>query len=104
MLGLATNLKYKNFNALFDVRHGGKIYSMTNSIGMESGILAISLPGRETGIIGKGVVQNTDGTYSPNTTSITAENWYYYNAFRRDNIETNSFDASYVKLRVSLNY
>jgi hypothetical protein len=39
---------------------------MTNSIGM--GILAISLPGRETGIIGKGVVQNTDGTYSPNTT------------------------------------
>jgi hypothetical protein len=26
---------------------------MTNSIGMESGILAISLPGRETGIIGK---------------------------------------------------
>lgn len=107
MLGLATNLKYKNFNlnALFDVRHGGKIYSMTNSIGMESGILAISLPGRETGIIGKGVVQNTDGTYSPNTTSITAENWYYYNAFRRDNIEANSFDASYVKLReVSLNY
>jgi outer membrane receptor protein involved in Fe transport len=107
MLGLATNLKYKNFNlnALFDVRHGGKIYSMTNSIGMESGILAISLPGRETGIIGKGVLQNTDGTYSPNTTSITAENWYYYNAFRRDNIEANSFDASYVKLReVSLNY
>jgi hypothetical protein len=45
---------------LFDVRHGGKIYSMTNSIGMESGILAISLPGRETGI-GKGVLQNTDG-------------------------------------------
>jgi hypothetical protein len=53
--------------------------------------------------IGKGVLQNTDGTYSPNTTSITAENWYYYNAFRRDN--DNSFDASYVKLReVSLNY
>jgi hypothetical protein len=39
---------------------------MTNSIG-GSGILAISLPGRETGIIGEGVVQNTDGTYSPNT-------------------------------------
>jgi hypothetical protein len=59
---------------------------MTNSIGMESGILAISLPGRETGI-GKGVVQNTDGTYSPNTTSITAENWYYIMPFSRDNIE-----------------
>jgi hypothetical protein len=36
---------------------------------------------------------------------ISAENWYYSNAFRRDNIEANSFDASYVKLReVSLNY
>jgi TonB-linked SusC/RagA family outer membrane protein len=107
MLGLATNLKYKNIslNALFDVRHGGKIYSMTNAIGMESGILAVSLPGRETGIIGEGVVKNTDGSYSPNTTSISAENWYYSNAFRRDNIEANSFDASYVKLReVSLNY
>ena len=107
MLGLSTNITYKNLslNALFDVRHGGKIYSMTNSIGMESGILAVSLPGRETGIIGKGVVQNTDGSYSPNTTSVTAENWYYSNAFRRDNIEANSFDASYVKLReVSLNY
>ena len=107
MLGLSTNLKYKNFNlnALFDVRHGGKIYSMTNSIGMESGILAVSLPGRETGIVGNGVVQNTDGTYKTNTTSVSAENWYYYNAYRRDNIEANSFDASYVKLReVSLNY
>lgn len=107
MLGLSTNIRYKNLslNALFDVRHGGKIYSMTNAIGMESGILAVSLPGRETGIVGQGVVQNTDGSYSANTTSVTAENWYYSNAFRRDNIEANSFDASYVKLReVSLNY
>ena len=107
MLGLSTNLRFKNItlNALFDVRHGGTIYSMTNAIGMESGILAVSLPGRETGIVGQGVVQNTDGSYSPNTTVISAENWYYSNAFRRDNIEANSFDASYVKLReVSLNY
>ncbi|MEZ7515228.1 SusC/RagA family TonB-linked outer membrane protein [Flavobacterium frigidarium] len=107
MLGLLTNIRYRNLslNALVDVRRGGKIYSMTNAIGMESGILAVSLPGRETGIIGQGVVQNTDGSYSPNTTSVTAENWYYSNAFRRDNIEVNSFDASYVKLReVSLNY
>jgi ferric enterobactin receptor len=107
MLGLSTNLRLKNvtLNALFDVRHGGKIYSMTNAIGMESGILEVSLPGRETGIVGDGVVLNSDGSYSPNTTVISAENWYYANAFRRDNIEANSFDASYVKLReVSLNY
>ena len=107
MLGLSTNLRYKNFtlNALFDVRHGGTIYSMTNSIGMESGILAASLPGRETGIVGVGVVKNPDGTYSPNTKNIDAYSWYYSNAYIRNNIEANSFDASYVKFReVSVNY
>lgn len=107
MMGLSTSFKYKNitFNALVDIRHGGKIYSMTNSIGMESGILAVSLPGRETGIIGKGVVKNNDGSYSTNTTVVSPENWYYSNAFRRDNIEANTFDASYVKLReLSINY
>lgn len=107
MLGLSTNLRYKNFNfnALFDIRKGGEIYSMTNSIGIESGILALSLPGRETGIIGKGVVQNPDGSYSPNTTTVSAETWYYGNAYRRENTESNTFDASYVKLReVSINY
>jgi len=107
MLGLTSNFKYKNFNiyANFDIHHGGKIYSMTNSIGMESGLLAVSLPGRETGIVGPGVVKNSDGTYSPNTTNISAENWYYGNAFRRNNIEANSFDASYVKLRqLSIGY
>jgi hypothetical protein len=92
-------------NALVDIRNGGKIYSMTNSIGMESGILAVSLPGRETGIIGQGVVKNNDGSYSTNTTVVSPENWYYSNAFRRDNIEANTFDASYVKLReLSINY
>ena len=107
MLGLSTSFKYKNltFNALVDIRNGGKIYSMTNSIGMESGILAVSLPGRETGIIGQGVVKNNDGSYSTNTTVVSPENWYYSNAFRRDNIEANTFDASYVKLReLSINY
>jgi len=100
-LGISSNISYKGFNlyAQLDIRHGGKIYSMTNAIGMESGILAVSLPGRETGIVGPGVVKNSDGTYSPNTTNISAENWYYGNAFRRDNIEANSFDASFVKLR-----
>lgn len=107
MLGLSTNFNYKGFNvyAQLDVRHGGTIYSATNAIGMESGLLAVSLPGRETGIVGPGVVQNSDGTYSENTTVISAENWYYGNAFRRDNIEANSFDASYVKLReLSIGY
>lgn len=107
MLGLSTNVKYKGFNlnAQFDIRNGGTIYSYTNSVGQESGILAKSLFGREEGIIGDGVVDNGDGTYSPNTVKVAPETWYYSGAYPRNNAEVNSFDASYIKLRqLSLGY
>lgn len=71
----------------------------------EQGKLTHTLLGRETGtVIGEGVVENADGSYSPNTTPVAINTWYgdYY---RRANIETNSFDASYLKLReVRLEY
>src|SRR5690606_35909550 len=85
--------------ALFDIRQGGTIYSYTHAVGTESGILKSSLPGREDGIIGDGVVLNPDGTYSPNTTRVSAEDYYYGGIYPRQNAEANSFDASYVKLR-----
>ncbi len=72
---------------------------------MEQGKLADSLPGREDGfIIGDGVVLNSDGTYSPNTTKADVATYYAeYN--RRANVESNSFEASYLKLRdVSLTF
>jgi ferric enterobactin receptor len=107
MIGLTSSFQYKGWalSGLLDIRQGGIIYSYTNAIGHESGILASSLPGRETGIIGEGVVQNADGTYSPNTTLVDPETWYYGGFYARDNAEANSFDASYVKLReLSLSY
>jgi TonB-linked SusC/RagA family outer membrane protein len=107
MLGLSSGIQFRGlaFSCLFDIRQGGTIYSYTHAIGHESGILASSLPGREEGITGKGVVQNADGTYSPNTTSVDAETWYYGGAYPRENAEANSFDASFVKLReLSLSY
>lgn len=49
-------------------------------------------------MVAPGVVQNSDGSYSPNTKLITVESYYKeYN--RIANVETNSFDASYLKLR-----
>ncbi|HMQ50214.1 MAG TPA: SusC/RagA family TonB-linked outer membrane protein [Saprospiraceae bacterium] len=107
MLGLSSGISYKNLRlyGLFDIRQGGIIYSYTHAIGHESGILVSSLPGREEGIIGEGVVENPDGTYSPNTTLVDAETWYYGGVYPRENAEANSFDASYVKLReLSLAY
>jgi hypothetical protein len=68
---------------------------MTNSIGMESGILAISLPGR--GIIGKELYKILM-EHTAQTPLLLLLKTGITMAFRRDNIETNSFDASYVKL------
>ncbi|SNR16125.1 SusC/RagA family TonB-linked outer membrane protein [Tenacibaculum jejuense] len=104
MLGLGTSFTYKGFNlsAQFDIREGGEIYSYTNAIGRESGILANTLSWRD-GIVGEGVVRDDSGGFVPNTQEVTAEAWAY--AIPRSNAEANIFDASFVKLRqLSLGY
>ncbi|WP_332911117.1 hypothetical protein [Algoriphagus boritolerans] len=84
---------------LFDGQYGGIVYSQTHHKMSEQGKLRHTLRGREDGfIVGEGVVQNTDGTYSPNTTQVNLAT-YYGDYYRRANVESNSFDASFVKLR-----
>jgi hypothetical protein len=63
---------------------------MTNSIGMESGILAISLPGRETGNVGR-VVQNTDGHTAQTPLLLLLKTGITIMLFQRQ-YEANSFD------------
>ncbi|MCO6149698.1 SusC/RagA family TonB-linked outer membrane protein [Flavobacterium sp. NRK1] len=105
--GLTNIFTIGNFTAsvTIDGQYGGIIYSQTHHKSMEQGKLTSTYYGREDGfIIGDGVVENADGSYSPNTTKALTPDWYarYY---RRANIESNSFDASYLKLReVSLAY
>ncbi len=72
---------------------------------MEQGKLKKSLPGREEGfIIGDGVVAGAGGAFTPNTTKV-APATYYGDYYRRANVESNSFDASFIKLReVRLEY
>src|SRR5690606_1583028 len=98
--GIGTQLSYKNFrfNILFDGQFGGVGYSLTHAVLMEEGKLKKSIPGRYNGIVGKGVVDNGDGTYSPNTTVVSAGE-YYRRHFNRDNIESNTFSTDFVKLR-----
>ncbi|PPK87848.1 TonB-linked SusC/RagA family outer membrane protein [Neolewinella xylanilytica] len=92
-------------NFTLDGQYGGIIYSQTHHKLAEQGKLRSTFTGREEGfIVGEGVVLNEDGTYAPNTTPAVTPDWYtrYY---RRANVESNSFDASYLKLReVSLAY
>ncbi|SEF99642.1 SusC/RagA family TonB-linked outer membrane protein [Algoriphagus boritolerans] len=99
--GLRNEFAYKSIrlSVLFDGQYGGIVYSQTHHKMSEQGKLRHTLRGREDGfIVGEGVVQNTDGTYSPNTTQVNLAT-YYGDYYRRANVESNSFDASFVKLR-----
>ncbi|MEH0157968.1 SusC/RagA family TonB-linked outer membrane protein [Limibacter armeniacum] len=105
--GWNNEFKYKNFrfSFLLDGQYGGIIYSQTHHKMSEQGKLKHTLAGREDGfIVGDGVVLNEDGTYSSNTTEVAVQK-YYKEYYRRANVEANSFDASYLKLReVRLEY
>ena len=103
--GWSNEIRYKNvaLSMQIDVRHGGKIVSLTNYLGDYAGTLASSLHGREVdwdkpGIVVKGIDVDscTPGPCQPNTTSVTAET-YYQNLFHI--IEPYIYDGGYVKLR-----
>ncbi|WP_127132856.1 SusC/RagA family TonB-linked outer membrane protein [Pseudoflavitalea rhizosphaerae] len=98
--GIRNSFRYKDwlFNFLFDGKFGGKIYSYTHVTGTEAGSLANTLPGREEGLVGDGVVQKGDGSWAPNTERVAAYT-YYRGYYKRPNVESSTFDATYVKLR-----
>lgn len=99
--GFQNQFRYKNFmlSASIDGQYGGIIYSQTHHKMTEQGKLRHTLKGRDEGfIVGEGVVENDDGTFSPNTKEVEVSS-FYSDYYRRANIETNSLDASYLKLR-----
>lgn len=95
------NFGYKRFklNLLFDGQFGGKAYSLTHAVLAEEGKLTKTVPGRYNGIIGQGVVRNSDGSYSPNTTVAPSTGAYYKAHFVRDNVESNIFSTDFIKFR-----
>jgi TonB-linked SusC/RagA family outer membrane protein len=98
--GWNNTFSYKglSFNVLVDGRYGGDIYSMTTTWGRYAGVLEETLLGRETGIVGVGVISNGDGTFRPNDVVVTAEQ-YNKAAYSNDVAESSIFDGSYIKLR-----
>ena len=121
LAGINNTLRFKNlfFNILFDIRHGGEIYSHTQCVGREGGQLIETLEGRANGydlslpgngVIGKGVVEVFDGSgnvtgYEPNTTKVSAREWHTAYTNGRKLLEGCVFDASFTKLReVKLGY
>ncbi len=123
-----TSLRYKDwsFAMAWDGKVGGHIYSQSHHKMCEQGHLVETLNGRKPGTslyldindpdvlalfkaqkitpiegvycIAPGVVDNGDGTYSPNQKLVTLES-YYKEYYRIGNVETNTFNSSYLKLR-----
>ena len=100
--GIQNEFSYKKikFSFLVDVQHGGMIYSQTHHKMMEQGKLKSTLRGREENyIIGDGVVLDAaTGKYITNTKKVIPVD-YFTDYYRRGNVEANSFDASFIKLR-----
>lgn len=110
LAGIYNTLSYKGIRLgfLFDIRSGGEIYSETQTVGREGGIIIETLEGRAdgydlskpgNGVIGDGVVQNPDGSFSPNTVKRTAREWHTAWTGGRSIAEGVMYDASFVKLR-----
>lgn len=101
--GLQNEFRYKNITLSFsfDGQYKGTAYSQSHHKMSEQGKLTHTLVGRDNPgglIVGDGVVQNPDGSFSPNTKGIPVYT-YYGDYYRRANVETNSFDTSFIKLR-----
>ncbi|MFT4094733.1 MAG: SusC/RagA family TonB-linked outer membrane protein [Niabella sp.] len=105
--GIGNTFRYKQFslNVLFDAQYGAVAYSLTNYKMVEQGKLKSTLPGRYNGIIGKGVVQNEDGTYRKNDVVATDIDSYYQYSMGSYNAEGSTFSTDFIKFReASLNY
>ncbi len=108
--GIGQRFTYKRWDAgiLVDGRVGGKVFSQTYKVGMQTGVLKPTAENgiRENGLVLDGVngnvTFNPDGSYSvsgtkANTTRISAMDWAL--GFSNGPTTQSIFDGTYVKLR-----
>jgi TonB-linked SusC/RagA family outer membrane protein len=109
LIGLNNSFTFKgvNLSFLFDIRSGGKLYSETQTVGREGGIIIETLEGRAdgydltkdgNGVIGQGVVF-VSGVPQVNTKKVAAREWHTAWTGGRGIAEGVMYDASFVKLR-----
>lgn len=100
-LGINNSFSYKGFdlNFLVDIRKGGVINSQTVSIIREAGMSAETAVNDRKPIIDPGVIKNADGTFRPNDVPVASMEQYWSQLDNTNSPESNTFDASYTKLR-----
>ncbi len=99
--GLQNEFRYKDFtlNFLIDFRIGGETISYSQARMAGAGVSDITLAGRD-GFVVDGVNDDGNGNYTPNTTSITAQDYWSQVASRDPrSAEDFVFDATNVRLR-----
>jgi hypothetical protein len=103
--GITMRIAYKGItlSSTLDAKMGGSVYSMTTTWGRYSGVLEETLLGRETGLVGEGVMQvgtatNGDPVYAENDVVVSSK-LYNQTAFDNSVAEGSVFDASFVKWR-----
>ncbi|MBO2008783.1 SusC/RagA family TonB-linked outer membrane protein [Hymenobacter negativus] len=106
--GLSSTFAYKGLalTVVVDTKQGGSMYSRTRATQRFAGTAPETLINdRQPFIVPNSVVQNSDGTYSPNTTPTDAYNYFGALEGASGPAGVDIIDASYTKLReVSLSY
>ena len=125
--GLTTNLRYKNFSmgAIFDVKVGADLYSMSARSAYSTGKHKETLEGRDAwyeseekrlaagvtskdwnptgGYVAKGVIEQPDGTFKPNDIFVSPQEYWTY--VTTQTARPFIYDNTYVKLReLTLSY
>ena len=99
------SFKRFSLSTLFDAQVGAVAHSLTFSRMAALGKLKATLPGRYNGVIGKGVVQNGDGSFRPNDVIASDIQNYYTSVFGSDQAEGSIFSTDFIKFReASLSY
>ncbi len=98
---IGTEFSFKQFrlNVLFDGQQGAVGHSYTHGRLADFGKLTATLPGRYSGIIGNGVVRNTDGSFSPNTTIVNNITSFYNFTMGTANGEGATYKTDFIKFR-----
>lgn len=97
--GNSFSYKGLRLNVLFDTQWGGVGHSLTHYKLAEQGKTVNTLPGRYSGMIGNGVIQNADGTFRPNDVVAKNIDEYYRSHFGQDNAEGSTFPTDFIKFR-----
>ncbi|WP_315821195.1 TonB-dependent receptor [Paraflavitalea speifideaquila] len=100
-VGFSNEFSFKQFRLgfLFDAQYGAVGHSLTHYKLSEQGKLTKTLPGRYSGIIGNGVIQDADGKYRKNDVIANDIDEYYRSHFGVDNAEGSTFRTDYIKFR-----